>query len=165
MSTRRWERVALAMRLRCRIAKRETAQVQLQLINHQPGLKGSPMYNACLPPKVNISVSVDSSWLSWGEWSHCSLSCGNGNRNRGRGCTGGKEPTFCDKILFKSVTNFVMKHFLAAPAFDGQHCSGSTTETEHCNTDPCPGEGCQLCFANVPLLPAILHFCLCTPFL
>ena len=34
--------------------------------------------------------SVDSSWLAWGEWSHCSLSCGNGNRNRGRGCTGCK---------------------------------------------------------------------------
>ena len=52
--------------------------------------------------------------------------------------------------------SYLKLEFLAAPAFHGQHCSGSTTETEHCNTDPCPGEGYQLCFANVPLLPAIL---------
>ena len=87
------------------------------------------------------SVSVDSSWLSWGEWSHCSLSCGNGNRNRGRGCTGRLKPT-C----------FEHPNLLAAPAFGGQHCSGSTKETEHCNTVPCPGEILALrwcCFANV----------------
>ena len=72
-----------------------------------------------------------------------------------------------------SRSNLKLLNFLAAPAFHGQHCSGSTTETEHCNTDPCPGEGCQLCLANVLSLPSLssfflflsCHFCLGTSFL
>ena len=57
-----------------------------------------------------------------------------------------------------SRSKLKLLNFLAAPAFHGQHCSGSTTETEHCNTDPCPGEGCQLCLANVLSLPSLSSF-------
>ena len=54
------------------------------------GLLISVMGTSSSAPHSSLpfNASVDSSWLSWGEWSHCSLSCGNGNRNRGRACTG-----------------------------------------------------------------------------
>ena len=50
-----------------------------------------------------------SQWQGWGEWSHCSLSCGNGARIRARACIGGHGS-----------------------------CSGEWTETKDCLLDKCP---------------------------
>ena len=118
-----------------------------------------------------IPASVDATWLSWGEWSHCSLSCGNGNRNRGRGCTGSSSSPIPCTTRFSVISETF--EFFAAPAFHGQHCSGSTTETEHCNTDPCPGEGyvpvvlckCAVAASNFAIYFLLCHFFLGTPFL
>ena len=45
-----------------------------------------------------------------------------------------------ETFLSEENTRNIYPSLLAAPAFGGQHCSGSTKETEHCNTIPCPGE-------------------------
>ena len=52
---------------------------------------------------------ITSQWQGWGEWSHCSLSCGNGARIRARACIGGHGS-----------------------------CSGEWTETKDCLLDKCP---------------------------
>ena len=52
---------------------------------------------------------IKSQWQGWGEWSHCSLSCGNGARIRARACIGGHGS-----------------------------CSGEWTETKDCLLDKCP---------------------------
>ena len=64
-------------------------------------LFGKLISSASIPSLKHTDIhSVDSSWLAWGEWSHCSLSCGNGNRNRGRGCTGCRKVAQIDFHLF-----------------------------------------------------------------
>ena len=57
----------------------------------------------------------DGVWGSWGGWSACSKYCGSGTQTRKRTCT---------------------PHVL-----DGKPCSGSSTETRACNTNPCPING------------------------
>ena len=52
---------------------------------------------------------ITSQWQGWGEWSHCSISCGNGAKIRARACSGSQGS-----------------------------CSGEWTETKDCLLDKCP---------------------------
>ena len=58
---------------------------------------------------------VDGGW-SEPEWSECSATCGGGTQTRTRTCTN------------------------PAPAHGGLDCQGESTETQDCNTLPCPGK-------------------------
>ena len=53
--------------------------------------------------------TIKSQWQGWGEWSHCSISCGNGARIRARACSGSHGS-----------------------------CSAEWTETKDCLLDKCP---------------------------
>ena len=64
----------------------------------------------CLEKECVGSVDeITGKWQGWGEWSHCSISCGNGAKIRARACTGGHGS-----------------------------CSGEWTETKDCLLDKCP---------------------------
>ena len=70
--------------------------------------------NICSIIKSNNLAAIPAEWESWGQWSHCSTSCGNGSRVRGRGCS--------------------------EPAFGGNdQCPGNSTEVEDCVSTECPG--------------------------
>ena len=57
---------------------------------------------------------VDGGVSTWGEWSTCTLTCGGGSRERSRTCTN------------------------PAPEFGGADCTDALSESEPCNSDPCP---------------------------
>ena len=57
---------------------------------------------------------VDGGWTVWTNWGACSLTCGTGSQNRTRTCT---NPT---------------------PEHGGADCTGNPSETQNCNTNPCP---------------------------
>eukprot|EP00092_Neocalanus_flemingeri_P004211 GFUD01004529.1.p1 GENE.GFUD01004529.1~~GFUD01004529.1.p1 ORF type:complete len:488 (+),score=127.45 GFUD01004529.1:318-1781(+) len=57
---------------------------------------------------------VHGAWSTWGEWSTCSVSCGEGDQARDRECNS------------------------PAPSNDGDECEGEARETQNCNTDECP---------------------------
>lgn len=59
-------------------------------------------------------VPVDGVFTAWGNWSACSLTCGNGTQSRNRSCEG--------------------------PYFGGKNCTGDWGQTKDCNTFPCPGK-------------------------
>lgn len=56
---------------------------------------------------------INGGWSSWSSWSSCSQSCGGGTQTRTRTCTN------------------------PAPSGGGATCSGSSTETQSCNTQSC----------------------------
>ncbi|XP_052593110.1 hemicentin-1 isoform X2 [Peromyscus californicus insignis] len=58
---------------------------------------------------------VDGSWGTWHSWSHCSVSCGGGERIRKR---------LCDNPV---------------PSKNGRSCPGDATQVSRCNTQACPG--------------------------
>ncbi|KAK7491979.1 hypothetical protein BaRGS_00016825 [Batillaria attramentaria] len=58
---------------------------------------------------------VDGVWDEWGQWSECTLTCGNGTRTRSRTCTG--------------------------PFYGGKECEGSVESWESCNDFSCPVDG------------------------
>ena len=60
---------------------------------------------------------VDGGWSDYGDWSECSADCGGGTKTRTRTCT---DP---------------------APAYEGNNCEGTATETQDCNTHGCPVDG------------------------
>lgn len=62
---------------------------------------------------------VDGVWINWSEWEDCSVSCGNGTRNRNRTCV--------------------------EPQYGGKPCEGPDLESEYCNLVECPGKGRQFC--------------------
>ena len=62
-----------------------------------------------------LLISVDGGW-SEPEWSECSATCGGGTQTRTRTCTN------------------------PAPAHGGSDCQGKSSETQDCNTLPCPSE-------------------------
>ena len=60
---------------------------------------------------------MDGVWSDYDEWGECSETCGTGSQTRSRTCTN------------------------PAPAHGGDECVGEETESQDCNTDPCPGNG------------------------
>lgn len=61
------------------------------------------------------SFSVNGGWSKWQIQSKCSVKCGGGVQTITRSCN---KPT---------------------PANGGRDCRGSSTQSEICNTNPCPG--------------------------
>ena len=62
---------------------------------------------------IFLIILVDCTWNSWSAWETCSISCGNGTQERNR-------------------TKNAAQH-------GGADCVGSDTESQFCNTNPCPG--------------------------
>ena len=61
----------------------------------------------------STSPSVNGDWSSWGDWSSCSVSCGGGTQTRSRTCSN------------------------PSATYGGSDCSGSTSDSQSCNTDNC----------------------------
>ena len=59
---------------------------------------------------------VNGGWTSYGTWSTCSVSCGNGTQSRSRSCTN------------------------PPPSGGGKDCVGSATETKECDGGACAGK-------------------------
>ena len=59
--------------------------------------------------------TVPGNWSSWGAWSNCSETCGNGTSTRTRTCDN------------------------PAPAYGGEDCVGAGSMTQDCFEKPCPG--------------------------
>jgi len=64
-----------------------------------------------------LKPAVDGGFSSWSDWSECSATCGSGVQSRSRTCDN------------------------PAPAWGGNSCSGSYTETRACNTLSCSKNG------------------------
>ena len=64
-----------------------------------------------------INFSVDGGWSSFGPYSACTTSCGDGVRTKTRTCSN------------------------PAPAFGGLDCEGDDTMSDNCpDNSPCPGK-------------------------
>ncbi|XP_066919223.1 SCO-spondin-like [Clytia hemisphaerica] len=63
------------------------------------------------------ACAIDGGWTEWTDWGECSATCGTGTQARTRICT---NPT---------------------PANGGDTCTGDTSESQDCNTNPCPVDG------------------------
>ena len=59
---------------------------------------------------------VNGNWGTWGSYSLCSVTCGDGTKSRTRSCS---NPT---------------------PFGGGSDCSGSSSQSANCNNGACPGE-------------------------
>ena len=59
-------------------------------------------------------------WVPWGPWTSCSLSCGNGTRNRDRAC--------------QDANGTLVADAECTPA------TGGSNESETCNSHDCPGK-------------------------
>ena len=63
-----------------------------------------------------VYILVDGHWSSWGSWSGCSVSCGNGTRTRSHHCVFAKKKPH------------------------GKNCTGPVDNTEACFDALCPGK-------------------------
>uniref|UniRef100_A0A8D2B9D0 Hemicentin-1 n=1 Tax=Sciurus vulgaris TaxID=55149 RepID=A0A8D2B9D0_SCIVU len=76
---------------------------------------------ACVGPDTQIQrcntdlCPVDGNWGNWQSWSHCSASCGGGEKTRKR---------LCDSPV---------------PSQGGRSCLGDATQVSRCNIQACPG--------------------------
>ncbi|KAL4219909.1 hypothetical protein ACF0H5_020321 [Mactra antiquata] len=61
--------------------------------------------------------AVNGGWSGYSSWGACSKTCGTGTQSRSRSCTN------------------------PAPSGGGADCSGSTTQSQNCNTHSCPIDG------------------------
>lgn len=61
--------------------------------------------------------SVDGGWSVWQTWGRCSVTCGNGVRNRARSCNN------------------------PVPQYGGNQCAGDATEIHFCHERSCPVDG------------------------
>ncbi|KAL9952092.1 hypothetical protein ACROYT_G039299 [Oculina patagonica] len=64
-----------------------------------------------------LKPAVDGGWSNFGNWSECSVTCGDGQQERSRTCTN------------------------PPPSNGGAECSGSDKETKPCNNGPCTVDG------------------------
>ncbi|KFO28580.1 Hemicentin-1 [Fukomys damarensis] len=76
---------------------------------------------ACAGPDTQLQrcntdrCPVDGGWGNWQSWSHCSVSCGGGEKTRKR---------LCDNPV---------------PSKGGRSCRGDATQVSRCSTQACPG--------------------------
>ena len=68
----------------------------------------------------HFSVPVNGNWGAWRPWSTCTKTCGGGVKRRTRTCSN------------------------PAPKSGGRACTGSSAESQACNTSPCKGKRLQL---------------------
>lgn len=68
----------------------------------------------------HFSVPVNGNWGAWRPWSTCTKTCGGGVKRRTRTCSN------------------------PAPKNGGRACTGSSAESQACNTSPCKGKRLQL---------------------
>ena len=68
----------------------------------------------------HFSVPVNGNWGAWRPWSTCTKTCGGGVKRRTRTCSN------------------------PAPKNGGRACTGSSAESQTCNTLPCEGKRLQL---------------------
>lgn len=61
-------------------------------------------------------LPVDGGWASWGSYGACTVTCGGGTQVRSRTCTN------------------------PAPQYLGANCVGSSTSSQSCSTQNCPGK-------------------------
>lgn len=64
---------------------------------------------------IKFVWSVDGGWSVWQTWGRCSVTCGNGERNRARSCNN------------------------PVPQYGGNQCTGDATEIHFCHERSCPG--------------------------
>lgn len=64
---------------------------------------------------IKFNWSVDGGWSVWQTWGRCSVTCGNGVRNRSRSCNN------------------------PVPQYGGNQCTGDATEIHFCHERSCPG--------------------------
>ena len=62
-------------------------------------------------------ITVNGGWSVWSNWDSCSKTCGEGTQTRTRVCNN------------------------PSPAHGGAQCSGDDTDSQSCNTQPCPRDG------------------------
>ncbi|XP_046330797.2 A disintegrin and metalloproteinase with thrombospondin motifs adt-1-like isoform X8 [Haliotis rufescens] len=118
----------------------------------------------------NAPCPVDGTWLSWGTFSECDLTCGGGIRSRRRECDGPffggadcsgnrEEQEVCSEqncpvdgewqnweIWGTCSTTCgggiqLRQRECMGPFWDGQDCSGDSKESRDCNTQSCPEDG------------------------
>lgn len=136
--------------------------------------KGSPVESM----ECNIhACPIDGVWGNWSEWSSCTVTCGPGTQERTRECTpprhGGKdcqgpsrESRECNERpcpidgMWKEWTIWsecsltcgggerIRSRLCVPPQHGGKDCSGSSTETEACNEQPCPVDGYWTLWSN-----------------
>ncbi|KAM8933893.1 hemicentin-2 [Pelodytes ibericus] len=91
-------------------------QERVRLCNNPPPANGG---RPCMGRDVDVKACqlppcpVDGGWTSWGSWSPCSATCGDGSRQRSRSC------------------------FSPPPQHGGKACVGKDTETGSCQLSPC----------------------------
>lgn len=67
-----------------------------------------------MPGLFSMSI-VDGEWSDWGNWSECSTTCGDGEKNRKRLCNN------------------------PSPDNGGEFCVGDPFDFKQCNNIDCPG--------------------------
>lgn len=81
---------------------------------------------------IKFNWSVDGGWSVWQTWGRCSVTCGNGVRNRARSCNN------------------------PVPQYGGNQCTGDATEIHFCHERSCPGvfyfDITRSCFCHVTYL-------------
>ncbi|CAL8103250.1 unnamed protein product [Calicophoron daubneyi] len=96
-------------------------QSRRRLCNNPPPNNGG---RSCLGNELMVRAcnrgpcAVNGAWGSWGPWTHCSKSCGGGQRQRTRRCDN------------------------PAPAYGGENCpDNGAVQTSDCQNEPCPIHG------------------------
>lgn len=90
--------------------------------------RGAAQWAAAQPQSMTRACScstVDGNWTAWTDLNICSVTCGNGTKDRVRYCTN------------------------PAPQGTGAYCSGSSEESTPCNPEPCPSPGEMVPFVKL----------------
>ncbi len=81
--------------------------------NPAPACGGAACGGDSAETQTQACGTVNGGWSGWSAWSACSVSCGGGTQTQTRTCTN------------------------PSPSCGGANCSGSATQSQSCNTQPC----------------------------